>query len=85
MTDYHTTVLDRPGLLRLFRHLAGRRLVGAVDGIDCVELVFEPDEHDGNLVTIFTEGRERGWVAFGFVARELVEAGYGSDKQELEW
>jgi hypothetical protein len=59
-------VFDRPGLLWLFRYLAGRRLIGAVDGFECVELVFEYDEdHAGNLVSIFTDGPRRGLVAFG--------------------
>jgi hypothetical protein len=70
------TVFDRAGLLRLFWRLSGRTLVGAVDGGDCVELVFDPNE-TGNLVTIFTDGRRRGLVAFGGVCREMVDQGYG--------
>jgi hypothetical protein len=65
----HTTVLDTDGLVRLFREVAGCTFLGPVDGFGCVELVF--DDHDGkggNLVTIFTEDRERGRVAFGFVS-----------------
>ena len=65
----HTTVLDTDGLVRLFRELAGRTFLGPVDGFGCVELVFDDrDGKGGNLVTIFTEGRERGRVAFGFVS-----------------
>jgi hypothetical protein len=65
----HTTVLAREGLLRLFASLAGRTFLGAVDGMDCVELVFsDPDERGGNLVSIFTDGRDRGRIAHGFVA-----------------
>jgi hypothetical protein len=75
----HTTVLDREGLLALFGSLRDRRLVGVVDGGDCIELAFEHDESGDrrNLVSIFTEGRRRGLVAFGGVAQELIEAGYG--------
>ncbi len=74
----HTTVLDTTGLLRLFRHLAGRKLIGAVNGIGAVELVFEQrDGQDGNLVTIFTEGERCGWVAFGYVDQLLMDGGYG--------
>jgi hypothetical protein len=81
MTNYHTTVLDHRGLLRLFRQVAGRKFVGPVDGINCVELVFEDaDDRGGNLVSIFTEGLYRGQVAFGFVARELIESGYGTQR-----
>jgi hypothetical protein len=77
----HTTVLNQAGLLHLFRHLAGRRLLGAVDGGDCVELVFEPAEPgDGNLVSIFTQGYWTGHVAFGFVDQSLIEAGYLSSE-----
>jgi hypothetical protein len=65
----HTTVLDTDGLIRLFTELAGRTFLGPVDGFGCVELVFDDlDEKGGNLVTIFTEGHERGRVAFGFVS-----------------
>ena len=35
------SVLDTAGLLELFRRVAGRELVGVVDGFGCVELVFE--------------------------------------------
>lgn len=65
----HTTVLDTEGLLRLFSTLAGRTCLGAVDGFGCVELVFtDPDEQGGgNLVSIFTEGGQRGRIAHGFV------------------
>jgi hypothetical protein len=71
------TVRDTAGLLALFRRVAGRRLVGAVDGFGCVELVFDdPDGQGGNLVTVFTEGGRAGIVALGFVAPELIDAGY---------
>lgn len=81
MTSYHTTVLDREGLLRLFQRVAGRRLIGAVDGFDCVELVFEdPDSAGQNLVTIYTDQHERGQVLLGFVSQELIDAGYGQEE-----
>jgi hypothetical protein len=74
-----TTVLDHDGLLEVFRQLCGRRFIGPADGINCVELVFESGGNDaGNLVSIFTDGVHRGQVAFGFVAQELIEEGYGS-------
>jgi hypothetical protein len=77
----HATVLDRAGLLALFGRLRDRRLVGVVDDCDCVELVFEdPDDVGGNLVTIYTESRYRGHAFLGFVARELIEAGYGAEE-----
>jgi hypothetical protein len=79
--SYHTTVLDREGLVRLFQQVRGRRLVGVVDGCDCIELVFEdPDDVGQNLVTIETDGRYRGNVLLGFVCRQLIEAGYCSDE-----
>ncbi len=79
MTSSHTTVLDREGLIRLFRRVSGRRLVGVVDGFDCVELVFEdPDGIGENLVSVFTDGRRLGNVCLGFVARDPIEAGYGA-------
>jgi hypothetical protein len=63
-------VLDTDGLLGLFSQLAGRRLLGVVDGCGCLELVFDdPDRVGGNLVSIFTDaGRHTGLVALGFVA-----------------
>ena len=74
----HTTVLDHDGLLRLFRTFAGRKFIGPVDGVACVELVFDdPDRTGGNLVSIFTEGSHRGAVAHGFVDQGLIEDGYG--------
>ena len=83
MSLLHTTVSYRAGLLRLFRSLGGRTLVGAVDGRDCVELVFDDsDDIGGNLVSIFTDGRRRGQVAFGFVCQELIEGGYGKAPEE---
>jgi hypothetical protein len=36
----------------------------------------DPDDVGGNLVSIFTEGPRCGAVAFGFVSRELIDAGY---------
>jgi hypothetical protein len=85
MTNYHTTVLDHRGLLRLFRQVAGRRLIGPVDGVGCVELVFEdPDDQGGNLVSIFTDGRDRGTVTLGFVDRLLIEDGYGAPEEQQE-
>jgi hypothetical protein len=79
VTNYHTTVLDHDGLIRLLQQVAGRRLVGVADGLRCVELVFDdPDDCGGNLVSIFTGGYYRGHVALGFVAQELIEAGYGT-------
>jgi hypothetical protein len=74
----HTTMLDREGLLALFRSLRGRRLVGVADGSNCVELVFEHAEpDDGNLVTLYTSGTQRGQVPFGFVSQDLIDGGYG--------
>ena len=58
--------LDTEGLLELFSRVAGRRLVGVVDGMGVVELVFEGD--GGNLVSICTDhGRHTGLVMLGFV------------------
>lgn len=71
-----THVLDTEGLVRLFQHLAGCTLLGAVDGGGCVELVFT-DPARGNLVTIFTADAHRGVVAHGFVSQEQLDAGYG--------
>jgi hypothetical protein len=68
-TPLHTTVLDTDGLIRVFRELSGRTFLGPVDGFGCVELVFDDRDDAGrNLVTFFTEGRQRGRVAFGFVS-----------------
>jgi len=68
------TVLDPEGLAALFDSLAGRMLVGALDcGDGVVELVFSRDG-DGrglNLVTICTEGRDRGLVFLGSVPQPL--------------
>jgi hypothetical protein len=76
-TPLHTTtVLDTDSLVRLFSELAGRTFLGPVDGFGCVELVFDDrDDKGGNLVTIFTEGRERGRVAFGFVSNPVDYVG----------
>lgn len=60
-------VLDHGGMLDLFGRLQGRRLLGVVDCNDCLELVFEESDASGNLVTLFTNGRRGGIVAFGFV------------------
>jgi hypothetical protein len=65
---------DLAGLLELFRGLAGRRLLGAVDGGGWLELVFEGD--DGNLVSFGTEPPFLGRVEHGFVSQELVRDGY---------
>ena len=48
--------------------------------MNCVELVFEdPDDRGGNLVSIFTDrDPHRGQVYLGFVSRELIEDGYGT-------
>jgi hypothetical protein len=55
-------------LLALFKTLAGRTFCGAVDDVDCVELVFsDEEEREGNLVSIFTDGRHAGRIAHGFV------------------
>lgn len=53
---------------RRLEELAGRRFLGAVDGGDCLELVFA-DAGPGrcNLVSIFTAGAHAGVVAFGGV------------------
>ena len=73
-------------LLCTFRQLEGRTLVRAVDCYDCVELVFNGEER--NLVTIWPTGSAhfpRGQIAFGFIAPELIEAGYGLvDREEVE-
>lgn len=76
MTQVH--VLDLVGLVDLFSHVAGRKFIGPVDGIECLELVFEdPDDKGENLVSIFTDGAHCGLVALGFVHRDLIAAGYG--------
>ena len=60
--------LDTDALLALFSKVAGRRLLGVVDGCGCVELVFE-DAGGGNLVTLYTDyGAHTGTVALGGVA-----------------
>jgi hypothetical protein len=62
-------VLDHEGMFRLLQKLEGRRFLGVLDCRDCLELVFEESEKDGNLVTLYTEaGRHTGLVAFGFVS-----------------
>lgn len=59
---------DHDGLRRALQELAGRCFLGAVDGGDCIELVFA-DAGPGhcNLVTIHTSGLYAGVVAFGGV------------------
>jgi hypothetical protein len=65
--DGPTHVLDPAGMARLFQTLVGRRLLGAVDCGDCVELVFE--ESSRNLMTIYGDaGRYTGRVVLGAVA-----------------
>ena len=54
-------------MLELFGRLQGRRLLGVVDCNDCLEVVFEESDAAGNLVTLYTDGRRAGLVAFGFV------------------
>ena len=56
------SVLDRQVLAALFDSLAGRTLLGAVDCLDCVELVFtlDGDGHGLNLVTLYTEDVRAG-------------------------
>lgn len=83
METNHTTVLDLDGLIAIFRQVAGRMFVGPVNGVGCVELVFDdPDDVGGNLVSIYTEGRDCGNVWLGFVARHLIEDGYGAPDEE---
>jgi hypothetical protein len=63
-------VLDAQGLLELFSRVAGRKLLGVVDGIGVVELVFADDAEDPgkNLVSICcNHGRHTGLVLLGFV------------------
>jgi hypothetical protein len=61
-------VLDGPGLARLFRQLAGRRLLGVIDTGDVLELVFDDEEGAGNLVSIYYDAaRYTGLVALGGV------------------
>jgi hypothetical protein len=60
-------VLDHSAMLNLLGRLQGRRLLGVVDCNDCLELVFEESDASGNLVTLYTNGRHAGIVAFGFV------------------
>lgn len=52
---------DRKDLMKGLSPILGKKLVGLVDGVDCVEMVFsDPDE---NLVSIFSDGQ----IAVGFV------------------
>jgi hypothetical protein len=62
-------VLDAQGLLELFSRVAGRKLLGVVDGLGVVELVFADDARDSaNLVSICCDyGRHTGLVLLGFV------------------
>jgi hypothetical protein len=70
-------VLDVEAMLELFGRVAGRRLLGVVDGCGVVELVFSDDAGEGsNLVSICCDhGRHRGLVLLGFVdnPEEYVE------------
>lgn len=61
-------VLDDRGLLRLFRAVEGRRLLGVLDCEGAIELVFSEDRERPNLVTFYTDGCYRGLVALGGVA-----------------
>jgi hypothetical protein len=63
-------VLDSRGLLRLFRELEGRRLLGVVDADGVIELVFtDAGPRSRNLVTFYCDaGRYTGLVAFGSVS-----------------
>jgi hypothetical protein len=67
------TALDREGLAAIFDYLACRILLGAIDCGDCLELVFslDGDVRGANLVTVYTEGRARGYVSLGGVAEPL--------------
>lgn len=62
---------------RLLKPVAGRRVVGVVDGSGHVELVFEGV--DTNLLSIGTdmEAPDFGSVRLGYIAPELVASGYG--------
>jgi hypothetical protein len=82
----HAAILDAEGLLYLFSKVAGRRLLGVVDGFGVVELVFEdPDGEGRNLVSICCDsGRDTGRVLLGFVAdpEEYVAAcGYRASER----
>ena len=77
----HARIDDHDALLCLFRKLAGRRLVGVVDGGvgEWVELVFDdPDGQGDNLVSIDTSGPHVGWVSLGFVCQAYIDEGYGA-------
>ncbi len=80
----HTTVTDHRGLLRVFASMAGRRFIGVVDGGDnCIELVFDnPENTNGNLITIYTGGVHKGAVLHGFVCQDFIEEGYGHGDTE---
>jgi hypothetical protein len=74
-----TTVLDCAALVEIFNRNAGRRLVGAIDCGDCLELIFEDRERKrANPVSVYKSGRRRGLVYLRFVSQELIEDGYGS-------
>jgi hypothetical protein len=67
-----TTVHNKTGLYEMFQKIEGRKFMGAVDGGDCIELVFEEKKGldgeglkgDQNMITLFQDGR----VALGFVS-----------------
>lgn len=66
------------GLLHILKQVEGRKFIRAVDGGDCVELVFSGDR--GNLVTIWPHGTgppHEGDVALGYIHVGFVAAGYG--------
>src|SRR4051812_47598151 len=56
--------LDTLALVRALCRVTGRRFLGVVDGLDCLELVYE-GEHGRNLITVYTEGWRAGRVSFG--------------------
>jgi hypothetical protein len=61
-------VLDKEVLLVALNGAGGRRFLGAVDGGDAVELVFENVRRHPNLVSIYTDCRRAGAVEVGGVA-----------------
>jgi len=66
------------GLLHILKQVEGRKFIRAVDGGDCVELVFSGNS--GNLVTIWPHGTglpHEGDVALGYLHPDFVKAGYG--------
>jgi hypothetical protein len=59
--------LDAPAFAHALRQVAGRRFLGVVECIGCIELVFDADAPGGNLVSVFTEGLRAGQAALGGV------------------